>query len=121
VNKARLSGATHLSIVWGIALAIMTIIEWNSLDRDPLNHQILSPFIQRDVTVSVEPQATVAREADIPELEYLGVEAESPDAVLRYDVALDFNGPLFLACFFVPVAIFHGVGILWRRVRGRPE
>ncbi len=44
--------------------------------------------------------------------------AEEADAVLRYDVVLGFNGPLFLLCFFIPVLIFQGGGALWRRRRG---
>lgn len=115
---SKLSGATHLSVVWGIALAIMTIIEWNSLDRDPLNHQIISPFIQRDIKASVQPQAPGLVENEIPGLDIPPATAESADAVLHYEVALDFNGPLFLACFFAPVAIFQGLGMLWRRLRG---
>lgn len=115
---SKLSGATHLSVVWGIALAIMTIIEWNSLDRDPLNHQIISPFIQRDIKASVQPQAPGLVENEIPGLDIPPTEAESADAVLQYEVSLDFNGPLFLFCFFVPVAIFQGLGMLWRRLRG---
>lgn len=42
------------------------------------------------------------------------------DAVLNYEVSFHFNGPLFIACFFVPVLIFHGLAALWSRLRGTP-
>ena len=106
------SRATHFSIVWGIALAVMTLVEWHSLDRDPVRQEILSPFIERTIEVSV---ANPVSRADDPGVL---VDAEnSPDAALRYDVELKFNGPLFLACFFIPVLVFHGVGLVWRRLR----
>ena len=40
---------------------------------------------------------------------------ESPDAELHYEVEFGFNGPLFLACFFGPMLLFHGIGMLWKR------
>ena len=104
--------AAHFGIVWGITLAVITLVEWRSLDRDPVKQEILSPFIERTMAVSVE-------EADAPPLESTGAgdTAESPDAVLRYDVQIAFNGPLFLAYFFGPVVVFHGIGMLWQRYR----
>ena len=45
------SRATHFSIVWGIALAIMTLVEWHSLERNPVTQEIISPFIQRNIDV----------------------------------------------------------------------
>ena len=86
--------------------------EWSSLERDPLNHEILSPFINREVAVSVERVETPGA-GEIPGM----IAPDDADAALRYDVSLDFNGPLFLASFFIPVLIFHGVGALWRRKR----
>jgi hypothetical protein len=112
LTKPALNRATHFSIVWGVTLAIITLVEWNNVERDPLNHEIVSPFIERQVSVSVEREQLPA-EADIP----AAIDPESADAVLRYDVSLDFNGPLFLACFFAPVLLFHGLGALWRRSR----
>jgi len=111
LSKSPLNRATHFSIVWGITLAIITLVEWSNVERDPLNHEILSPFIERDINVSVERERLP--EADIP----TAMDPEAADAVLRYDVSLDFNGPLFLACFFAPVLLFHGLGALWRRNR----
>jgi hypothetical protein len=109
------SRATHFSIVWGVALAIMTLVEWNSLERNPVTQEIISPFIQRNIDVSLANGVSPADQAE--EL----VEAEdSADAILRYEVELKFNGPLFLACFFGPVLLFHATGLLWRRWRG-PE
>jgi hypothetical protein len=111
VKSHHYSRATHFSIVWGIALAVMTLVEWHSLDRDPVKQEILSPFIQRTIDVTVSnPVPPVERAEGMAEAE------NSPDAALRYDVELKFNGPLFLACFFIPVLIFHGIGLLWRRL-----
>ena len=104
--------ATHFGIVWGITLAVITLVEWNSLDRDPVKQEILSPFIERTMAVSVA-------EADAPPADSngTGAEAQSPDAALRYDVQIAFNGPLFLACFFTPILVFQGIGMLWNRLR----
>ncbi len=104
--------ATHFGIVWGITLAVITLVEWNSLDRDPVKQQILSPFIERTMAVSVN-------DADAPPGDSTGAgdTARSPDAVLRYDVQIAFNGPLFLACFFTPILVFQGIGMLWDRFR----
>jgi len=111
VKSHHYSRATHFSIVWGIALAVMTLVEWHSLDRDPVKQEIFSPFIQRTIDVTVSNPVS-----PVENVEGL-VEAEnSPDAALRYDVELKFNGPLFLACFFIPVLIFHGISLLWRRL-----
>lgn len=110
MSRPGFSVATHLSIVWGVTLALMTLLEWGAVERNPLEHEIISPFIERQVSVSVESQQAPAG-ADAPA-------AEEADAVLRYDVALGFNGPLFLICFFIPVLIFQGGGALWQRRRG---
>ncbi len=107
------SGATHFSIIWGVALAVMTLVEWHSLDRDPVRQEILSPFIERNIEVTVtNPVSPAAGVEDLVDVE------ESPDAAMRYDVELKFNGPLFLACFFIPILIFQGLGLVWRRLRG---
>ena len=105
--------ATHFSIVWGVSLAVITILEWNSLDRNPVKQEIFSPFIERTLKVEV---------GEAPSLEIgdiVSTPAE-PDAALSYEVSFHFNGPLFIACFFVPVLIFHGLAALWNRVRGKP-
>jgi hypothetical protein len=106
------SRATHFSLVWGITLAVITLVEWHSLDRDPVKQEIISPFIERTMAVSVE-------EADAPPPDSSDsvADRETPDAVLRYDVEIGFNGPLFLACFFTPMLIFQGIGLLWNRYR----
>ena len=107
------SRATHLSIVWGVALAALTLLEWRSLDRDPLGHQIMTPFIERKVEVSL------AGEPPVDPLEVNGERAAAAEPGLRYEVEFDFNGPLFLACFFGPVLRFQGLGLLagWARAR----
>ena len=85
-------------------------MEWHSLDRDPVRHEIISPFIERTLSVSLENGPA----ADEPVL----IEPDaSQDAVLRYDVDIKFNGPLFLACFFGPVLVFQGIGLLWNHYR----
>jgi hypothetical protein len=104
--------ATHFGIVWGITLAVITLVEWNSLDRDPVKQEILSPFIERTMAVSVA-------EADAPPADSTGTgdSAQSPDAALRYDVQIAFNGPLFLAYFFTPILVLQGIRMLWDRYR----
>ena len=107
------STATHFSIVWGVALAIITLVEWNSLERNPVDQQIFSPFINRTIAVSIENAPAPAGDVAVS-----AQPGDGPDAALRYDVELTFNGPLFLACFFTPILIFHGTGWLWRRLKG---
>ena len=120
MEKFALNRATHFSIVWGVTLAVATLMEWNSLDRDPVKHEILSPFIERHIAISVAKHAD-SNGGDI--LDSIGQESPAageepiPEAALRYDVEIAFNGPLFLACFFTPVLVFQGVGLLWRRLR----
>lgn len=113
LKPATFNAATHLSIIWGVCLAIMTVLEWNSLERNPVNQEILSPFIERTMQVTVAKSP----ESELPDP---GEQEESADAVLHYAVEINFNGPLFLACFFIPVLIFHGAGMLWRRLRAGP-
>lgn len=113
MENFSLSRASHFSIVWGITLAVFTLLEWRGLDRDPLGQEILSPFIERRIAVEVERVPSNA-DGDIPAL--IGQD-EAADAALRYNVDIAFNGPLFLACFFTPVLIFHGLGLLWARLR----
>ena len=106
MSKPAFSAVTHLSIVWAVTLAVITIIEWRNLDQDPLNREILSPFIQREITVyesQPERYDTVTETADL-----------SAGDGLRYEVEFHFNGPLFLLCFFGPVLVFRGVGRLWQ-------
>jgi hypothetical protein len=107
------SRATHLSIVWGVALAALTLLEWRSLDRDPLGHQIMTPFIERKVTIGL------AGDAPIDPLEEKREQAGPAEPGLQYEVEFDFNGPLFLACFFGPVLVFQGLGLLASLRRAR--
>ena len=103
--------ATHFSIVWGVTLAVLTLIEWRSLDRDPIGQQILTPFIEREISVDVAPDAAQS------EIDF-GADTQAdddPQNGLQYTVEIHFNGPLFLACFFGPVLLFHGIGWLAAR------
>ncbi len=101
--------ATHLSIVWGVTLAVLTLLEWRSLDRDPLGHQILTPFIEREVTVHRPTPA------DGQLLDFSDDAPPEQAPATRYEVEFHFNGPLFLLCFFGPVLAFQGLGWLARR------
>lgn len=105
MNRPALNFAKHLSIVWGVTLAIITVVEWNSLERDPMREQILSPFIERRISASVE-SAVSSGEDVLSESQHVAEEDEIP---LRYEVEFGFNGPLFLAGFFLPVLLFHGL------------
>lgn len=106
--------STHFSIVWGVTLAVLTLVEWNSLDRDPLREEILVPFIERKVSVRVGA-------AERP-VEPDAATGEKPRGAIQYEVEFDFNGPLFLAYFFGPVLAFQGIGWLAARFmeRNRP-
>ncbi len=115
MSEPRFSGATHMSSVWGVTLAILTLLEWNSLDRDPMRKQILSPFIEREITVQVDDPSSSG-------LEDQGLAPSSvsgDDTGISYYVEFSFNGPLFMACFFTPVLVFHGVAWLLARLRDR--
>ena len=106
MSKPAFSAVTHLTIVWAVTLAVITIIEWRNLEQDPLNREILSPFIQREITVLNE-QPERYDTATKPLAERVAGDS------LRYEVEFHFNGPLFLLCFFGPVLVFLGVGRLW--------
>ena len=97
MDKTRFTFATHLSIVWGVTLAIITLLEWHSLDRDPMRKQILSPFIDRSISAVVDKESA-------------GSTGREPE--LRYLVEFKFKGLLFLLYFFAPVLAFHAIGWL---------
>ena len=92
--------ATHLSVVWGVTLSVLTLIEWRGLDRDPLGQPLFLPFIEREVRAVPAP---------VPPAEFAGADLDE-QAALHYEVLIDFNGPLFLLCFFGPVLLFFGIG-----------
>ena len=107
--------ATHFSVVWAVTLVVMTMLEWRALDRDPLGQEIFSPFISRSVAIAVDgprPQPDIQFE-DEPR------QADGADNELQYEVEINFNGPMFLACFFIPVLLFHGIGLLINRYRNQ--
>ncbi len=109
MNHAAFSRAAHFSVVWAVMLSFITLVEWHSLDRDPLKRDILSPFINRHVNIVAAPPATATGQA--------GEALASPGGAPQYQVELDFNGPLFLACFFIPITLFHGIGLIARRIQ----
>ena len=111
MNMPAFNVATHLSIAWAVTLAILTILEWRSLGRDPIAQQIFTPFIQREITII--PAASVA----LDPLDFTGQADATKRAEPRYEVEFTFNGPLFLAYFFGPVALFHGLGVLMARIK----
>ncbi len=111
MTNKQFNSATHFSIVWGVTLAVITLLEWHSLDRDPVRQEIISPFIERTMTVTVANETRPAERTILPGNE------ESPDAKLNYEVEFNFKGPLFLACFFLPVFLFHSLAMLWHRIR----
>ena len=96
-------------------MAAITLIEWHNLDRDPLNRQILSPFIERQIAVTV----VNAPDSNGKTMEAAAEPDNPPEAALQYEVDFKFNGPLFAACFFVPILVFQGIGMLlgWLRRR----
>ena len=103
---------THLSIVWGVTLAILTLIEWRSLDRDPMRKQILSPFIEREITARLNESGAAGDIVFEDPLEARSVAGHTPEANVQYVVEFGFDGVLFLVYFFVPVLAFHGAGWL---------
>lgn len=113
MSKTIFKSATHFSIIWGVMLVFITLVEWRGLDRDPMGQEILSPFISRQVSLNVDDSVPV-KELDFSDEEQFSDQA----AGLQYEVDIQFNGPLFLACFFGPVLVFHGVGLLLTRFRG---
>ncbi len=111
MTELTLDRATHFSIVWAIVLAVLTLVEWNSLDREPMREQIFLPFIEREIRLSTTKADTAPEFAE-------ALPANSGERPLQAHVQIDFNGPLFLACFFGPILVFHLIGLLLRRLRG---
>lgn len=111
-ENSRFTATTHFCIVWGITLAIFSLLEWNSLDRDPVGQQIMSPFIERHIEMTVGEANAAA-----PDQYSLAGPGKSPDAVLNYEVEFSFNGPIFLLCFFGPMLVFMACGRLWKLIR----
>jgi hypothetical protein len=107
--------ANHFSIIWAMTLAVLTIVEWRSLDREPMKEQVLLPFIERNIRLDVTRGGS---HAEAPA--QTGTEQRS-DKPLHYEVEVGFNGPLFLLCLFGPVLLFQGIawgaGRLSRRGR----
>ena len=111
--EPALNRATHFSIVWAVVLAVLTLVEWRSLDRDPMTEQIFLPFIEREITLS---------RADANTMQQLGTTADDLPGKnvrpnLQTNVQIGFNGPLFLFYFFGPILVFHAVTLLFARLR----
>lgn len=101
MDRSSFNFPTHLSIVWGVTLAIVTLLEWHGLDRDPMRKQILSPFIERSISMTVsEETGPLSGERDT-----------------QYLVEFQFKGGLFLLYFFLPVLVFHGAAKLLSMVK----
>ena len=98
--KSPTAIVSHMSIVWGIVLALITILDWNSLEKDPLNEQILTPFITREVSVVFGGGESGGE---------LPVSYDPPQ--LHYQVDLSFDGVQFLAYFFGPIVLFYLVAL----------
>lgn len=104
--------ASHFSLVWAFVLAVLTLVEWRSLDRDPLAETIYLPFIERQLTLSSVAPAPDERSSSDNE------GGERAGNGLQTTVHISFNGPLFLIYFAVPIVIFHAFGLLIARLRG---
>ena len=115
MSNPAFNRATHFSLIWGVMLGFITLVEWRGLDRDPLNQEILSPFIEREVSVSL-PEPPPFNELDFDSDTR---DRAVPEGGLQYEVEIHFNGPLFLACFFGPVLAFQGIGWLAGWVKRR--
>lgn len=113
MSKPAINRATHLGIAWAVALAVITLVEWNSLSRDPLGQEVFLPFITRDISVNVME----AGPSDPLDFDTISDEGEGATDGLQYEVEFIFNGPLFLAYFFGPVLVLRGIGLLVGRIK----
>jgi hypothetical protein len=109
---APVSLASRFSLVWAAVLTVITMLEWGGLDREPLKEQILSPFIER--TITLQP-----RGASQPGDVQVNNAPQPPDtgAPLEYHVDFGFNGPLFALYMFAPIVVIHGIGLLAGKLR----
>ena len=112
MTDSSFNRATHFSLVWASVLAVLTLVEWRSLERDPLSEKVFLPFIERDISLSrVETAGArqpVTGDDDLPR----GVALQN----LQTTVQLEFNGPLFLLYFCLPIVAFHLLGLLFARL-----
>lgn len=110
-------------------LSFITIVEWRSLDRDPLKAEILSPFITRHIEIAPggAPPGGAPPGGPPPGGDSSGSARpvnslqEQPAAGTQTTVELGFNGPFFLACFFIPIILFHGLGNLLTYLQQRSK
>ena len=113
MSTSAINRASHLGIAWAVALAVITLVEWNSLGRDPIEQEIFLPFITRDISVNV----IEAGPSDPLDFDTISAGDEGATGGLQYEVELIFNGPLFLAYFFGPVLVLQGIGLLVGRIK----
>lgn len=90
-----------LCIVWGVMLAFITIMDWNTLEKNPIDEEILTPFITREITL-VATDNQYDSELSMQERK---VEPQ-------YQVEIGFDGIKFLMYFFGPILIIYSVGQL---------
>lgn len=111
VNDPGINRATHFSIVWAVVLAVLTLVEWHSLDRDPLAEQIFLPFIERRIEMQIaEAGAGQGATTDTSPV-------SSVQPRLQTQVEISFDGPLFLVYCFGPILVMHGIVLLSQRLR----
>ena len=113
MSTPAINRASHLGIAWAVALAVITLVEWNSLSRDPIGQEIFLPFITREITIN----AMEAGPSDPLDFDTMNAEGEGASDGLQYEVEFIFNGPLFLAYFFGPVLVLRGIGLLVGRIK----
>lgn len=113
MHEPVINRATHFSIVWAVVLAVLTLVEWHSLDRDPMSERIFLPFIERNIEL-LYPDANLTDRVEAA-ADDLPVTPAQPR--LQTQVEISFDGPLFLAYFFGPVLMIHGIGLLFSQLR----
>jgi hypothetical protein len=99
---------SHFSIIWAVSLSILTLMEWRNLDRNPMQDQILLPYIEREIQLQAGGQTTPLEQP-----------SQAEKKPLQYEVKIGFNGPLFLAYFFGPILLFEGLSRLFGALRRR--
>ena len=119
MNAGAFNRASHFSVVWAVMLSFITIVEWRSLDRDPLKAEILSPFITRHI--EIVPGGAPPGGDSSGSARPINSLQEQPAAGPQTTVELGFNGPFFLACFFIPIILFHGLGNLLTYLQQRSK
>ena len=113
MNEPVINRATHFSIVWAVVLAVLTLVEWHSLDRDPMAEQIFLPFIERKIELTLSD----AKRTDQVDGTADNLSETPARSRLQTEVEINFDGPLFLVYCFGPILVIHGTGLLVSRLR----